>query len=296
MLFSIITPCFNSVKTLRRTYESLLKQKEKDFEWILIDDASPDNGETRKLILELAEEAPFVVKYEFLAENHFGSKSVYSASLLATGSFVCILDHDDELVCSALADVKKIIDDYDILNQEKLAGICGRCVNEKGRLIGEKFPDDAFQANEGDIRFKKKITSELFQFTKTELVGFYFKNMKPGYTNGYCWAGISMHHDYIFTNTVLRVYDTYNPDSYSNKYKKTVVFPDNKREAVRCVIVSYRKYLKYNVVYSLRLISSYVRHSILSNKIAWDSAMPVLFYVLLPIALPLGWLKSKNIL
>ena len=66
MLFSIITPCYNSSKTLSRTYESLLKLDYKDFEWILIDDFSQDNGETKKLILELVEKAPFKVKYKFL--------------------------------------------------------------------------------------------------------------------------------------------------------------------------------------------------------------------------------------
>lgn len=295
MLFSIITPCYNSSKTLRRTYESLLKQKEKDFEWILIDDASPDSGETRKLILELAEQAPFVVKYKFLSENQFGSKSAYTAALLASGKFACILDHDDELVSTALADVKKIIYDYDIVNQEKLAGVCGRCLNENGKLIGPKFYEDSFQANEGVIRFRKKITCELFQFTKLEIVKNCFFEIKPGYTNGYCWAKISERFDYIYTNTVFRVYDTYNPESYSNKYKKIVVFPENKRVAVKKTILSYRKYLFFNPGYSIRLCASFIRHCILSNCFFIVKGMPVFFYLSLPISIPLAYLKSKII-
>ena len=70
MRFTIITSCYNSTKTLRRTYESLLYQEDKDFEWILIDDKSSDEGATRKLILELVKECPFPIKYFFL-ENNF---------------------------------------------------------------------------------------------------------------------------------------------------------------------------------------------------------------------------------
>ncbi|WP_187371889.1 glycosyltransferase family 2 protein [Vibrio cholerae] len=265
MLFSIITPCFKSVKTLRRTYESLLKQKEKDFEWILIDDASPDNGETRKLILELAEEAPFVVKYKFLVENHFGTKSVYIASLLASGEFACILDHDDELVSTALSDVKKMIYDFDILSKEKVAGVSGRCVNERGELIGRMFRESIFQANEGDVRFKKKITCELFQFTKVKIINKFFSQMKPGYTNGFCWAKISECYDYVFTNSVLRIYDTYNPVSYSNSRTQKVMYPENKCVALIETLCCYEKYHKYNPLYTIRILASAHRYAILSN-------------------------------
>jgi len=296
MLFSIITPCYNSSKTLRRTYESLLKQNETNFEWILIDDASPDDGETQKLILNLAEEAPFDVKHVFLTENHFGSKSVYTASVIAAGKFACILDHDDELVSTALEDVKKIIDKYDIVDQEKVAGVCGRCVNEKGIFIGKRFSENTIQASEGYIRFNKKITCELFQFTKVKIIEEFFSKMKPGYTNGYCWAKISEKYDYIYSNTVFRIYDTYNPNSYSNKYKKIVVFPDNKSNALKRTIIAYRKKLFLNPVYSIKLCASFIRHRILSDGRYIVSGMPTFFYVSLPISIPLAYLKSKNYL
>lgn len=42
MLFSIITVCFNSEKTIERTIKSVLGQKFKDFEYLIIDGDSKD--------------------------------------------------------------------------------------------------------------------------------------------------------------------------------------------------------------------------------------------------------------
>ena len=85
MLLTVITSCYNSTMTLRRTYESLLAQADSEFEWILVDDCSNDDGATRQLIKQLAAEAPFSVKYHFLDKNYFASKSTATACALAEG-------------------------------------------------------------------------------------------------------------------------------------------------------------------------------------------------------------------
>ena len=41
--FSIITPCFNSGRTIERTLKSLASQSYKNFEYIIIDGMSSDN-------------------------------------------------------------------------------------------------------------------------------------------------------------------------------------------------------------------------------------------------------------
>jgi glycosyltransferase involved in cell wall biosynthesis len=263
LFFSIITPCYNSSQTLWNTYESLCAQECRDFEWILVDDASNDDGKTRGLIEYIQAKAKFSIKALYLTENYFGSKSVFKGSSIATGKYVAILDHDDLLKSDALSKVKKYISEYQF--SERFAGVCGRCVNESGLMIGEKFKDDILLTCESNIRFKHRMVSELFQFTKKEIIEEYFSEMKPGYTNGYVWARLSNKFNYLYVNDILRIYDTSLPTSYSNTRSQLVKFPAAKAEALKKTISSYRSYLIYNPFYSLRLLGSYLRHTILAQ-------------------------------
>lgn len=293
-LFSIITPCFNSGNTLRTTYESLLAQSFKGFEWILVDDASNDDGQTRALIEMLRAEAPFVVKVQLLDQNHFGSKSAVVGCAIAAGEYIGILDHDDQLTSDALT----IAANYIAINggNSKVAGVCGRCVDEFGTFIGQKFKLDFSIANEGDVRFTDKIVCELFQFTRIEIARSFFSKMKPGYTNGYVWADISRQYDYVFVNDIFRVYNIGLPTSYSNNKEMVVRYPAAKAEALKGTINFYRPYLVRNIEYTSRLLGSYLRHTINNDVGLFDAlrGFDLLLKAWLFCVYPVSILKAKG--
>ena len=60
-IITIFTPTFNREKTLERCYQSLLKQKNYNFVWLVIDDGSADN--TAPLIANFSKAAPFAINY-----------------------------------------------------------------------------------------------------------------------------------------------------------------------------------------------------------------------------------------
>ncbi len=294
MKISVITPCYNSSATLERTYMSLLAQDNVNFEWILVDDFSSDKGQTKALILKFAETAPFPVKYKLLDENFFGSRCAFEGAKIADGEFACILDHDDQLTPGALTTAVKYLEDNKFI--DLFAGVTGRCINEKGVFIGNSFIKEDI-AKEGDIRFKQKITCELFQFTRVALLREYFSVIKPGYTNGYVWAKMTEKYNFLYVNDVFRVYDTGLETSYSNNKAETIRYPEAKSEALLSTLESYNDYLSYNPVYSLKLAASGVRHLLNANKPILKSTPKKLnaklfFYL----SIPLGFLKSKNVL
>ena len=42
LIFTVITPTFNSARTLFRVFDSLRDQTFKQFEWVVVDDGSTD--------------------------------------------------------------------------------------------------------------------------------------------------------------------------------------------------------------------------------------------------------------
>ena len=94
MRYSIVIPCYNSSKTIRRvvetTSEELRRLKKDDFEFILVDDCSPDGGQTMAELKRLAKEYPFVTSIG-LAKNTGQHNATMAGLNFAGGDYICLL-------------------------------------------------------------------------------------------------------------------------------------------------------------------------------------------------------------
>lgn len=89
---SIITPCFNSAKTIRDTLNSVLAQGYENLEHIIIDGKSTDG--TLDLVNEYKEKAPYEVK--IISEKDNGIYDAMNKGIrMATGELVGIINSDD---------------------------------------------------------------------------------------------------------------------------------------------------------------------------------------------------------
>ena len=95
---SVIIPIYNSSKYLKRSLESLHKQRGIDAEFICVDDGSTDNSyEICKKISSLD------IRFKILRIEHKGVSAARNAALdLASGKYVCFLDSDDSFKKNAL--------------------------------------------------------------------------------------------------------------------------------------------------------------------------------------------------
>ena len=108
-LISVIMPVYNAPeKWLRRAIESVRQQVYERWELCIADDASP-NPQVRA-VLEDAMRSDSRIKIVFRPLNGHISAASNSALELATGEFVALLDHDDELPPQALARMALEID------------------------------------------------------------------------------------------------------------------------------------------------------------------------------------------
>lgn len=92
ILVSVITVCYNSEKTIRRTIESVLHQTYKNIEYIIIDGKSTDS--TCKIISEYA--ALFGDRLRVISEPDHGIYDAMNKGIrISTGELVGILNSDD---------------------------------------------------------------------------------------------------------------------------------------------------------------------------------------------------------
>ena len=107
-LVSIITPVYNAEKWFKETFESVLNQFFKDFEWIIVDDCSTDNS--YELISKLIKGHSNLKLLQ--CEKNSGSAVARNIGLKnASGKYITFLDSDDLFDPNYLEEQVKFIKD-----------------------------------------------------------------------------------------------------------------------------------------------------------------------------------------
>ena len=116
--FSVITPTFNSqIGWLGDAARSLLSQTVPNWEWCIVDDGS-SSSETKTFLEGLAILSPRV-RVRF-AKSAGISSATNEALALASGKYVCFMDHDDFLEPSALKTVSsKMEEGFDVVYSDE---------------------------------------------------------------------------------------------------------------------------------------------------------------------------------
>lgn len=135
---SIITPVWNTnEKWLRAAIESVLNQVYDNWE-LCITDGGSTMPHVKKILKEYAKKDKRI-KVKFLPENKGIAGNSNEALKLATGEFVVLLDHDDELALFALYEVVKVLNesrniDFIYSDEDK--------IDEKGNYVDPFFKPD----------------------------------------------------------------------------------------------------------------------------------------------------------
>lgn len=162
---TIFTPTYNRAHTLARTYQSLCNQKNKDFEWLIIDDGSTDN--TCEIVKQWICEADFKIHYTFKENGglYTGYNTAYAK--IETELNVCI-DSDDYMPENA---IELIINHWKTFGGNKYAGIIGLdFYHNKRTPIGGYFPKELQDVFLLDLYTKKIHFGDTKQVMRTDLM------------------------------------------------------------------------------------------------------------------------------
>ena len=162
---TIFTPTYNRQKLLRRTFESLQKQTDTNFKWLIIDDGSEDD--TRKEVERMITESKFNIAYIF-QQNGGKHRAHNTAVKNCDTEYMLILDSDDYLIDSAIANLNSKI--RLIKNKKHIAGIIGNRINcSDGSIIGTAMPDIQY-ASGNELYQKYGLKGDTLRLYKTSIL------------------------------------------------------------------------------------------------------------------------------
>lgn len=134
-MITIMTPTYNRANLLNRLYDSLKKQANRDFEWLIVDDGSTDD--TKDVVGQFVSEKEINIKYIY--QDNKGKAMAFNVGVEnAKGELFLCVDSDDFLAENALEIIEKCSKE---IKTEDVAGILALKQDLHGRFLGDNLPE-----------------------------------------------------------------------------------------------------------------------------------------------------------
>ncbi len=232
-LITVFTPTYNRAWLLHRVYESLVRQTNQQFKWLVIDDGSTD--ETQAVVEAFVQENRIEITYVY--KENGGLHSGYNAAIarLDTELSICI-DSDDWLPDDAIERILKV---WNERKADDIAGLIGLDYTANGELIGDRLPDGAninpidllaSKTNRGDKKYVVRTDCYKKVAPMPEFAG--EKNFNPHYMI----LKLSADYRFVAVDAPLCIVD-YQPDGMTaNQFKQYVNSPRSYAELRRVIM------------------------------------------------------------
>ena len=236
---TVFTPSYNKANTIRRTFDSLLKQTCFDFEWLIINDGSTDQTDE---IVKSFHADKFRIRY--ISKENEGLGRTYNQGVqMAEGELLYRLDPDDSLSQDAIEQVfkyKHLLDDKDVCALVFLTKF------DNDEVVGyHPYQTECYRSNFAKYRLKDKATGDRAEVVKTEALREFpwptFENEK------FCletllWHPMAHKYDAYYINKATYIRE-YNQNSITAAGSKTYINNPIGTMAVTSYLV--REYLEY---------------------------------------------------
>lgn len=135
-LITVFTATYNRGHLIQRIYQSLLRQKEFNFEWLVIDDGSQD--QTEDLFNDwIGRDNPFEIRY-YKQENQGLIRTLNRGIELARGEYFAKIDSDDYVVDEYMENISAWTDS--IKGVKDVYAVAGIKVDSDGTPLNGKWP------------------------------------------------------------------------------------------------------------------------------------------------------------
>ena len=164
-MLTIFTPTYNRAKEIKRLYDSLKAQTNKNFEWVVIDDGSSDN--TCDVMQSFIAEG--LVSINFSSQQNSGKMKAHNRGVeKANGDlFVCV-DADDWLTEDAVEQIMKAAPK--LLTPTYAGLLFNDLEGDTDKIIGTEFPWKEKACTFYDVYNKYSVTGDKTAVFKTDVM------------------------------------------------------------------------------------------------------------------------------
>jgi glycosyltransferase involved in cell wall biosynthesis len=285
---TVFTPTYNRAYTLIMLYQSLLRQSNFDFEWLIIDDGSTDN--TKELVENWQNNKnPFEIRY-YKTENGGKPRAINKALELVQCPYIFIIDSDDYFTDEALAflleRVKELEEDTELVGIGILRGF-----NESEAFGKANFSTNIFIDANNLEREKFGLNFECNELYKVEILKNYPFEV---------WEGETFSPEEIVLNEMaLQGYKVrwYNKVGVISEYLEdglTVNAFDLIKKNPMGYAMLFNHQLKYKTTFKEKFNAAYlmVCYSVIGKNLSYILRSNSLFVTLL--SFPIGLLVARR--
>lgn len=200
---SIVTPTYNRGHLLTECYQSLCRQTDKDFQWIIVDDGSKDNTQD---VVKTFNTKDFEIIF---AQKENGGKhtALNAAHPYIQSKYVLILDSDDQLTEDAVCAVREAWDRWENRSDVGIVTFLkgGAADNPDCEVSDYETPVDI-------LRYRRTVHygSDCCEVIRSEL---FLKYPFPEYAGerfiSECalWNRVSLTHKCVYINKVIYLFE-----------------------------------------------------------------------------------------
>lgn len=205
MNVTILTPTYNRADNLNNLYESLVKQTNCDFKWLIIDDGSVDN--TKEIVESYIKESKIKIVYKY-KENGGKHRAINYGMKYVDTDLTFIVDSDDYLTENAIDLAIKFGKKY--INRKDICGFSFLRCFPNGEINGMKFPKDEYISDYISCRLNEEIMGDKAEVYYTKI----FKQYKFKEVDGekflfedYIWIQMAEKYKTVHINIPIYVGD-----------------------------------------------------------------------------------------
>lgn len=214
---SVFTPTYNRAYILPQLYQSLCRQTNKAFEWIIIDDGSVDN--TEEVVKKWIEDKDICIKY-FKQQNGGKQRAHNTAISICETELFLGVDSDDFITNDC---IEKLLGKWEtVKSQNDVAGVIALRGDMEGKPLGTLYPKGLEYTTITELFGKWKFKGDITMMFRTDVLKQYPYWVAEGEKfigEGYVWSQIDQKYKLAILPELLMLGE-YLPDGYTKNVRK----------------------------------------------------------------------------